>query len=112
MYLGGKFSFHPTRVDNLFCIVTIIVKLKMLIGSTFIGTYLKLQNKESVIRLTFDFIITKEFLFLGKKIPINSKTVCKHDYNALFPNICHIITSGIGKSIGGISWSATTTKEK
>jgi len=45
--------------------MAILEKLKMFIGST--SLYLKLQNTESAIRLTYD-LITKAFVFLGKKI--------------------------------------------
>lgn len=51
------------------CTMAILGKLKMFIGSASIYIYLKLQNTESAIRLTYGFIITKAFLVLGKKLP-------------------------------------------
>lgn len=76
--------------------MAILGKLNLFIGSTSIYIYLKLQNTESAIRLIYDFIISKAFLFLGEKIPSTLKTACRHDCNALLLNVCQVITGTVG----------------
>lgn len=46
--------------------MTNLKKVKMFFVSTFIYIFSKAQSVEIVIRLTYDFIITKGLLFLGE----------------------------------------------